>query len=580
MCGFHVIIGQPASVRDLDLHSWASSSRYRGPDSEGRYSGMLHPYLYFSIVAFRLRIASDNPADDQPILAEDGRFCLVYNGEVYNAQSLVRKKCRENTESLTEPQALMLLLREYGTAILPELEGMFALVFIDTVTGNAWAARDRFGIKPMFIVEHDCCIILSSTQSALLELPVNTAKHWNTSGLLHYVRYYFTNGEQSLWHGVKALGAGICYNAVTKKKRPFAQRTPPNGNDRAFDAEKANDLLAEALEAMWPKSGDPTLLYSGGYDSGLLLWVALKILGKKPHLLLLNTGTEEATKAQKLAAKLDIPCTILDVFDEATPDEFQQFISSIDYPVGDSGFFLHYLACKAAKKNGKILLSGAGADELTGGYRRHQAWRSLSRVPAITLLAKTAETMRLGGRVGYAANVLGYTQLHRADALTERAYLYGNQRHQLQESLNPLDYDQDNYLPYNVLALADQSCSLQQTEIRLPFLHAGISEYYQSFECSTVLRSPSKWMIRAQWNALGEQPLSLSKQGFGLPDIQWLTQLTLDKPLSSLFSDTQLEAHFISTFGLNPLHIPHRHAGQHAWAMYMLGSYMNRNALL
>jgi asparagine synthase (glutamine-hydrolysing) len=563
-------------VQPLLLKKWSENSRYRGPDAFGQFHGTVHASLCFAVVAFRLRIVSDHSSDDQPILSQDGRYCMVYNGEVYNALSLAHKKCKSTGSIQTEPQALFALLQEFGQDILPELEGMFALVFIDTLTGNAWAARDHFGIKPLFICRHGSLFMLSSTQDSILHMLGKKNRAWHSGALSHYLNYYYTSGEQTLWQNIYCLPAGSSINLVNGTVSKCAIKQSCVHQRESFNPVKANEMLASSMDAMWPKDASPTLLYSGGLDSGLLFWIALKMLGKKPHLLLLDTGKENTKQARAFAKALQVPLTIVDVYKTSTPEDFQMFLSGIDYPIGDSGFFLHYLACKVARLHSRIVFSGAGADELCGGYRRHKAWYLLRNVPRLSMVSHLLQTIRPFTNIGsmrYLANVLGTKQILRADALTKRI---GLESQKVYESRDILTFDLERYLPYNVLALADQACSLTQTEIRLPFLHPKISGYYQSFSTMDKLKGPSKWMIRAQWKALGEVPQTNGKQGFGLPDTQWLSRLTHELLPKEGFYDDPISTSFHALTGKNPFELPVRHRGQHAWAMYILGCYLKR----
>ena len=178
--------------------------KHRGPDSEGTFTS---PY---SILGHRLSIIDLNHGK-QPMVSEDGRYALTYNGEIYNyldlKEELKGRGITFNTTSDTE--VLLKLLIADGDAALRKLNGMFAFAFHDTETGDWLVARDPFGVKPFYFTQtRNGQFIFASEIKALFAHP-SVQKRCNANGLNHYMTFQFCLRDETLFKGITSLEPGF-----------------------------------------------------------------------------------------------------------------------------------------------------------------------------------------------------------------------------------------------------------------------------------------------------------------------------------------------------------------------------------
>jgi len=379
MCGIAGTLsfrGEPASVPVLRRMS--DTLIHRGPDGEGQFvdgpMGLSHR---------RLAVIDLSPTGRQPMASRLGRFVVVYNGELYNYQEL-----RLQLESLghrfrseCDTEVVVEALDEWGTDALLRFNGMFALAMWDRNRRELLIARDRFGVKPVYVHLDDDRIVFASEVKAILQVPGMKAE-LDHEALLEYFTFqnYFT--PRTLFSGVELLEPGT-WLRVTSDGDTTRQTWWDWNFDEANDGRSENDYLEE-LEHLFSQAvarqmvaDVPVSSYlSGGLDSGAVTMAAAR------HVELLRTftvgfdvssasGLEMAFDERAIAEHMSYLFSTEHYEMVLKAGDMERVMSQLTYHleeprVGQS--YPNFYAAQLASRFGKVVLAGTGGDELFGGY--------------------------------------------------------------------------------------------------------------------------------------------------------------------------------------------------------------------
>jgi asparagine synthase (glutamine-hydrolysing) len=379
MCGVAGMLrfdGGPASP--VKLRQMADAIAHRGPDGEGFFiDGSL------GLGHRRLAIIDLSPAGHQPMQSADGRFVLSYNGEIYNFQELrLELEARGHRfRSRTDSEVVLLALAEWGPAALARFNGMFALALWDRRERRLVLARDRYGVKPLYYCRRDEGLWFGSEIKAILADPA-VAPRLDPEALVEYLTFQNFFTDRTLFAGVRLLPPGV-WLSVTADGAVTLQRFW-DFDFREPDAPLADDAYVERLDGLFRQAVSRQLVadvpvgsyLSGGIDSGSIAALATKEI---PDLKSFTVGFDLHS-----ASGLEMG------FDERKPAEFMSYLFRTEHyemvlkagdmercmkklvwhleepRVGQS--YPNYYAARLASRFVKVVLSGAGGDELFGGY--------------------------------------------------------------------------------------------------------------------------------------------------------------------------------------------------------------------
>lgn len=354
MCGFlYSQMADGSSFRGaLEL------MRHRGPDAGGTSE-----IAGGCIGHRRLSIIDLGEQSNQPFYSADGRHLLIYNGEIYNYRELAKKhhlECR--TQSDTE--VLLQLYQKLGVKCLDELNGMFAFVVIDLRDHTVFAARDRLGIKPLYIDQRKGGLAMASEIAPLLDL--NPDFEWNEEGLRQYVKLRTCFQEKTIYSGIEQLPAG-CYFQNGKISKywdlPVGEQTPP-------DDEELRDLIEDAVRLREVSDVPLGSYLSGGLDSTIIAGLAdvrdVWSVGFEEH--------NEFNFAQLAADQFEVHHHACVVGVDQFQNTAKQMILRRREPLSVPNEVQIYLMTQQVKEKNSVVLSGEGADELFFGYDRVFSW--------------------------------------------------------------------------------------------------------------------------------------------------------------------------------------------------------------
>jgi asparagine synthase (glutamine-hydrolysing) len=375
MCGFVGILTQPGRPVDAELlGAMAHTIRHRGPDGEGQL-------IDERVALHHKRLAIiDLATGQQPMTS--GPFTIVFNGEIYNYVELredLRRRGHEfRTQSDTE--VILRLYAEHGEGCVKLLNGMFAFLLYDRERGIVLAARDHFGVKPLYYAEIAGQLCYASEIKALLRHPEATrAPH--TQALHDYLTFQFVLGDATLFQGVRKVLPGH-YQVVnlatlavrTEKYWEPTFRLDPYHTEEYFIGE-VRRLLNDAVRLQM-RSDVPVGCYlSGGMDSSLVTLLAAPHVGGRLHTF--SGAFKEGPEFNELEYAREVARTCGAESHEVFPTELEfvdllpTLVYHMDEPVAGPGLFPQYVVSRMAQKQVKVCLGGQGGDEIFGGYTRY-----------------------------------------------------------------------------------------------------------------------------------------------------------------------------------------------------------------
>ena len=382
MCGvFGIMWHQSDRIPDIDrLEETALLLRHRGPDSKGIFSdsgiGLVHT---------RLSLLDLTSRSDQPFWDGQNRYCIAYNGEIYNYKELRSEleKLGRSFRTTSDTEVLLECIIQYGPEkILSKLEGMFAFAVYDTVENVLLLSRDRFGIKPLYIYDRGGVFAFASEVKAL--------RPWiKLEPDLLTVSSYFRGYEEPTYQGrsyykdVKFVAPGTFLkvkkgcSAKTIKFFGINEFWDPNRNEQihGYSEKKVIDTMEESLfnavKLQLIADVPVGTLCSGGVDSALVTAMAAKVHNNLAIFHANVVGDQSEYHAAHLTAKtlkLDLKC--VEVHDEDFLTQFVEVINHYDHPFSANPhsipFFMMSRLVQANKV--KAILTGEGADECFLGY--------------------------------------------------------------------------------------------------------------------------------------------------------------------------------------------------------------------
>lgn len=337
---------------------------HRGPDAAGCTTAVGHAQLGHN----RLAILDLDPRSNQPFRSSDGRYLVVYNGEIYNFRELAQRH-RLELRTSGDTEVLLELYIRFGPKMLTELNGMFAFVILDTETGRVFAARDRLGIKPLYHLAADGRHTFASEVAAVVHLHPGLSV--DEFAVRQYLKLRTFFNSRTLYAGVKMFPAG-CYLEDGTIHRYWSL---PEGPQAPPTDEELRELVESAVR--YRRISDVSV---GSYLSGGLDSTIVAALADRPHTWTVGTRDNNEFEWARLAAER-LGTTHHEVV--ITSQEFLEaahdLITVRREPLSVPNEVSLYLMTRAVKEHNTVILSGEGADELFFGYDRIFNWAAAQR---------------------------------------------------------------------------------------------------------------------------------------------------------------------------------------------------------
>ena len=356
--------------------------KHRGPDF-----GATKLFRNVALGHRRLSIIDLSENANQPMSSTDGRFTIVYNGEVYNfleiKDNLLQKGIKLSTNSDTE--VILQAYKTYGTSCFSMLNGMFALAIYDRLKEELILARDPFGIKPLYYLNNSEIFIFGSEMKAILKYPkLNLSL--NHQALVEYIWFENPFGENTIYNEIVEVKPGsyliVTKNGIESKIYFDINNIKEIEISEKQAIEKIKFLFEESVKRHLISDVPVGVFLSGGIDSSAITAFASKHYKGKLQTFSVgfdyDKGVNELLKAKEIADKFKTDHHEVHVSGGDIVEVIEELVNSHDEPFGDAADIPLYLLTKKLKGSIKVVLQGDGGDEFFGGYSRYNSLSSAS----------------------------------------------------------------------------------------------------------------------------------------------------------------------------------------------------------
>jgi asparagine synthase (glutamine-hydrolysing) len=486
----------PAARRALE------SLRHRGPDEGGEWveDGVFLGHRRLSIIDLR--------TGQQPMRSADGRYVIVFNGEIYNYRELRQELISAGAAFRTQSDTEVILegYRYWGPAVVAKLNGMFAFVMWDRLSGQAFGARDRLGIKPLCWAVKDGVLIVASTLEPFATL--GSFDELDPVAVRDLMTFDYIPAPRTIRKGVWKLEPGTRFEWRRGAAAPTIERywTPPvaNGTIQPPAQEELEELLDRSVKRQMVSDVPLGVLLSGGLDSSLLVALMARHSDKPIKTFTVAFGDsefDESSIAKRVANEFGTDHAVV-VAEELGADALHQLLGSLDEPFCDPALVPLYSLCRLTSRHVKVAMCGDGADEVFGGYEKYLRTAPASRESLLGALLQDSvralpwrprgmghlyrHTLTPQQRVRYAYTRYGDFPVFRKDLRQLFSPDFGPhacidqffepwERHRrlYGDSLDTdvlMRTDIHTYLSENCLVKTDRASMLASLEVRVPFL--------------------------------------------------------------------------------------------------------------
>jgi asparagine synthase (glutamine-hydrolysing) len=568
MCGINGILGlSDVNIAKQKIAAMNTAMQHRGPDDEG--------FFVEEKIALghkRLSIIDLSVAGHQPMHSHDGRYQIVYNGELYNFKELkfeLKRVISGSSEHAyffqtnTDTEVIIAAYARWGIDCVKHFNGMYAFAIWDNHTKELFIARDRMGIKPLYYCFTNGILAFSSEIRSLLSSEL-LPKKLDENSLIDYLRYQTVHAPDTIIKGVKMLMPGHfikagndkitihCYWDINKSSSETS-----NGKPYEEICKDVNLLLTKAVERRLVADVPFGAFLSGGIDSSAIVGLMTKVSSEKVKTFSVTFDESEFSEekyAQLIAKKFNTDHHEIKLKSSDFIEELPNALKAMDHPSGDGPNT--YVVSKATKQAGiTMALSGLGGDELFAGYDvfkrslelNRKAWLNtvpkfirgaggavLSSVKPGVSSEKIAELLKQN-KINFnsfyplSRQVLMDNQIL---SIVNKQELSQNMVSEIISEINPKNNflltatsiaEISTYMQNVLLGDADQMSMALALEIRVPFIDYTLVEYVlgvpDKYKNPT---SPKKLLVDSLGDLLPPEIVNRPKMGFTFPWKQWM----------------------------------------------------------
>lgn len=540
MCG---IVGYTGTADPEHLVRMNTAQHHRGPDEDGR---VYHPDGQVHLGMKRLSIV-DLTGGHQPMYTPDGKYCIVFNGEIFNAPEIRRNLEQKGyvfQTASSDTEAVLLLYRDCGMESFRQLNGMFAFVIHDRENNILAGGRDIFGIKPLHYNLTSQSFSFASEIKSLKQLPW-VGDDINPTGIGHFLTMQSVPAPYSIYAGIQKIQAAhaFTFHLSTYAFKTWKYWQPAFGTLKADTPELKGLIRSEFMAAVnrWMLSDVPVASsLSGGIDSSLITAVASRIHSGL-HTYSLGfpdmPWMDERPLADLVARKYGTIHHEIPIKEQNLLDDIPNMMTSLDEPY--AGGLPSWFVFEAIRKAGfKVALTGSGGDELFGNYAK---WTRFT--PTMAFLRQLRSAWRY--RKNYLTEIIQYphgallypyfNEGEKAALLMPDVHGKTSSSARLLEEIwktcpseNPIDRtawtDTQVQLPEEFLFMTDRFSMAHAVEARTPFLDKEFAELIYSIPASVRTQAGDlKYLLKsALGDLLPPDLLQAPKKGFTLPMTDWM----------------------------------------------------------
>jgi asparagine synthase (glutamine-hydrolysing) len=374
VCGFFCIVGKNISkiVSDKEIILTGKKYLHRGPDAQNHYFEN-----EFKCYFRRLSIIDLNERSDQPFISDDGRFVILFNGEIYNFKILKKELTNLGQKFRTkgDTEVLIKAFQVWGKKFIKKIRGMFSICIWDRKLKKFYAYRDRFGIKPLYYTKFKGAYIFSSEIKDIIYLLKKKNFKENNNVVKNYLANSFLDDtEDSFYKDIKSVQPANIIEISNSKFKFEKYWSLRHSEKDTLNKEEVVKRYKKALEIHTISDVPIAYTLSGGIDSSLIAGVSKKIrnFNKKAKFFSIippNT-VDESYWINSTVKKFNFSHSYVKV-NSGNLKDYKSFLNFQDEPVQTASAYYQYQLRKKIKQNKlKVLMVGEGADEVYGGYKR------------------------------------------------------------------------------------------------------------------------------------------------------------------------------------------------------------------
>jgi asparagine synthase (glutamine-hydrolysing) len=560
MCGINLVLDPGGRLGQEPVDRMNLATVHRGRDHTAQLTVRI-PCGEVHLGHNRLSVIDTSAAAHQPFRSPDGRYLVIYNGELYNFRELRDELAADGVSfsSHGDTEVVMWMLARHGVAALDRFAGMFAFVFVDTHDDRVVIARDRSGMKPLYWWSDGDRLVVSSELHGVLASGL-MPKALDESQINHYLRFRFARKPHTFFAGIHELMEGHFIEIRGgRAAEPVRYVSPtdlpdPSGGSTDDVLAQLESLLVESIRRHLIADVPVGLLLSGGIDSTLLLALIHDAdLAKLQTFSIVNDaseasfGTEDYHYSRLAATRYgDYPHVEVPV-DIGILDGLDDFLATMDQPIADQASLLTYLICREARRHVTVALSGAGADELFAGYNRQDAFANYLRYrpvlsPVAPVLRRIGARLPTGSEHRFRKPML-LAQKFFAAVGDDAADTYRRMQglggfHDLPTAVRPwattsgadadaqfgaaLEQDLHQYLVSDILMMSDFQSMQSTLELRVPFLDRDLLRWVEAIPPRFLISRGRKWMLGELLRRHdGAEFVDRKKEGFNMPLGKW-----------------------------------------------------------
>ncbi len=589
MCGIAGIYSLKNENRKWfdSLQSVTDSLKKRGPDA-----GNIWQNNNAALAHRRLSIIDVSENANQPLWDESKKYCIIFNGEIFNYRELKTELVKQGVSFLTQSDTevvLQLFIRE-GEKFLNRLNGFYALAIYDSINNKMLVARDRYGVKPLYYFFDESVFVFASEMKGMVNFPVN--REIDLVSLSLYFRLNYIPQPRSIFKNIKQLNPGSYFfldgkSPVEEKKFysiPFVSSKKIHAHDYEESKKKLVELTDDAVKRRLISDVPLGAFLSGGIDSSVVVAMAAR---HTDHLKTFSIGFrdepffDETQYAELVARKFKTEHTVFSLTTDDLLHDLFDVLDYIDEPFADSSAIPVHILSRHTREKVTVALSGDGADELFGGYMKHvgeykirnagtvekiiSSFDFLLRAMPQSRNGKISNTIRRMNKLsqGMKMNVkdrywkfctIGGDEY--VNNLLQDKWKTNSNELQIEKEffLKPLNTSDDMnevlladmtlVLPSDMLTKVDRMSMANSLEVRTPFLDYRMVDFAFSLPAGYKINGNSRKRIvqDAFREILPKELYNRPKQGFEVPLLNWFrTKLknTIDELTSKEFIESQ-----------------------------------------
>ncbi|MFN7662613.1 MAG: asparagine synthase (glutamine-hydrolyzing) [Alphaproteobacteria bacterium] len=557
MCGIAGFI-RKEKADSLLLKKMGEALKYRGPDDAGEF---LEPYNNDYLVGLshrRLSIIDLSPLGHQPMFSQDQRIVLIFNGEIYNFQSIrsTLETKGYSFKSHSDTEVLISAYQEWGIDFVHLLNGMFSIALYDRKTKDFYLIRDRMGVKPLYYFQDAGGLIFGSELKALMVHPV-FQKKLNKHALSLFLCHGYIVAPHTIFEHTYKLMPGtylhfkdgiINHHTYWSLEEKFKQRQIVDIPEEEW-VDNIESFLLDSIKKRLISDVPVGCFLSGGVDSSLVAALMKKVSNSSVKTFTIGfhgSAYNEAPYAKKVSEHLGTEHTETYISVNEAKNLISQIPIYYDEPFADSSQIPTMLLSRVTRQKVTVALSGDGGDELFCGYRRYEDILKLKKLSLLSKAAnqvpffkETVKKVKGYSRYGkffelrnehdiinsdYLNYLKNYSFIKDFVPIFDSAYsniLKASVNFQEQHMLQ----DMTTYLPDDILVKVDRASMASSLEARAPFIddHEFVELSFQIPHALKYKNNQAKYLLKKLlYRYVPSSLIDRPKMGFGIPVYEWL----------------------------------------------------------